>query len=73
MDGDADSTDRSQLQTWNGDTTKVRGDVNLDGVVDGTDVTDFDNGPSGETLGRLAISRTDVTQPKRIRRVRKRR
>jgi len=64
-DGDADVTDSAQINTWiNTSTYDVRGDLDLDGDVDATDATLFSSGPSGESLGRGTLSRSDVSNRK---------
>src|SRR6185295_14638170 len=52
-DGDNDSADATQIQTWiNGSTYDVRGDVDLDGDVDSTDKGLAQNAPVfGNSLG----------------------
>jgi RHS repeat-associated protein len=63
-DGDADNDDRNRIISWSSAGYGLRGDLNLDGIVNGDDQTLFDNGPSGETLGRGALSRSDVLSRK---------
>jgi RHS repeat-associated protein len=64
-DGDADAADGNRIGTWISSAGYgLRGDLNLDGTVNGDDQTLFDNGPSGETLGRGALSRSDVLNRK---------
>jgi len=64
-DGDADVADITQINTWiNTSTYDVRGDLDLDGDVDATDATLFSSGPSGESLGRGTLSRSDVSNRK---------
>jgi len=55
-DGDCDSADSTQIQTWiNGSVYDIRGDVNLDGVVDATDKSRVDSAYIGVTLGWSTI------------------
>ena len=59
-DGDVDSADVTQITTWsNSATYEVRGDLNLDNNVNGTDVT-LATGHSGTTLGYGKLSRPGV-------------
>lgn len=59
-DGDCDSTDTSQIQTWITGGYDVRGDLDLDGDVD---INDKNAAPTGTTLGwgvlSLSISTTN--------------
>jgi RHS repeat-associated protein len=56
-DGDCDSTDVTQVQTWiNGSQYNVRGDIDLDGDVDSNDKSTINGSFSGLTLGRGSIS-----------------
>ena len=51
-DGDCDSTDITQIQSWiDASSYDVRGDVDLDGDVDSTDKTIAQNNLEGTTLG----------------------
>ena len=59
-DGDCDSTDESQVQTWiNGSQYDVRGDVDLDGDVDSTD-KGLVTANLGTTLGRGVLSASGI-------------
>ena len=50
--GNTDSTDTSQIQTWiNGSAYDVRGDINLNGVVNSSDKTTVTNNYVDTTLG----------------------
>ena len=56
-DGDCDSSDSSQIQTWiNGSVYDIRGDVDLDGDVDATDKSRVDSAYVGVTLGWTVLS-----------------
>ena len=56
-DGDCDSTDITQVQTWiNSSAYDVRADVDLDGDVDSRDKSDLQASYEGETLGWEALS-----------------
>lgn len=57
-DGDCDTTDTNQIQTWiNGTTYTVLGDVELDGEVDATDRTIAQGGAyQGVSLGTPHLS-----------------
>ena len=59
-DGDCDTTDLNQINTWISSGYDVRGDIDLDGDVDISDLTKASSGPNGETLGRRVLSRYDV-------------
>jgi RHS repeat-associated protein len=60
-DGDCDSTDLTQMQTWiNGSAYDIRGDVDLDGDVDATDNSTLQTLFSGVTLGREKLSSMSV-------------
>jgi len=61
-DGDCDTTDVNQVQTWiNGSTYDVRGDIDLDGDVDATDKSTIQAGFSGLLLGRLVLSSAGIS------------
>ncbi len=50
--GGTDATDTTQIQTWiNGSAYDVRGDINLNGVVNASDKTTVTNNYVGTTLG----------------------
>ncbi|MFO0981897.1 MAG: RHS repeat-associated core domain-containing protein [Planctomycetota bacterium] len=54
-DGDCDTTDANQIQTWiNGTAYDVRGDLDLDGDVDATDKTTAQN--NTKALGRAVLT-----------------
>jgi RHS repeat-associated protein len=56
-DGDCDSTDITQIQTWiDAPAYDVRGDVDLDADVDGTDKTTAQNNLQGITLALNSLS-----------------
>ena len=56
-DGDCDATDIAQIDTWiAGSIYDLRGDLNLDGVVNATDKSIATGNYQGTTLGRGAIS-----------------
>jgi RHS repeat-associated protein len=60
-DGDCDSTDTNQIQTWiNGSSYDVRGDLDLDGDVDATDKTNAVNNYSGTTLAWNVLSKSSL-------------
>jgi len=60
-DGDCDSTDVTQVQSWiNGSQYDVRGDIDLDGDVDSADKTTINASFNGTTLGRSKLSATSV-------------
>ncbi len=63
-DGDVDSADLTQIQTWiDGPTYDVRGDLDLDGDVDATDKTAATNN-QGTTLGWGNLSASGVDNRK---------
>ncbi len=56
-DGDCDSTDVTQIQSWiDVSSYDVRGDVDLDGDVDSSDMEFVQNNYEGTTLGRGNLS-----------------
>jgi RHS repeat-associated protein len=56
-DGDADAADRTVILNWISTSAyDVRGDLNLDGVVNSTDTTLHSNAYTGVSLGRGALS-----------------
>ena len=56
-DGDCDSTDVTQIQTWiDGPTYNVLGDIDLDGDVDTEDKSTIQNGYEGDTGGRQTLT-----------------
>ncbi len=61
-DGDADSTDSAQITTWkNAGTYDARGDLDLNGCVNGTDLSLF---RSSATLGWGVLSKSDMLNRK---------
>jgi hypothetical protein len=64
-DGDCDSTDVTQVQTWiNASAYDVRGDIDLDGDVDATDKSTIETSYSGTVLGRGKLSAAAVRNSK---------
>ena len=57
-DGDCDTTDRNQVQTWINASNQydVRGDIDLDGDTDSTDKTNLRDHFEGVTLGNKKLS-----------------
>ena len=56
-DGDCDSTDVTQIQTWiDAPAYDVRGDIDLDGDVDATDKSTVSTYYDGTTAGRDVLS-----------------
>lgn len=60
-DGDCDSTDVTQVQTWiDAPAYDVRGDIDLDGNVDAADKSTIQNAFQGITLGRGSLTASGV-------------
>jgi hypothetical protein len=60
-DGDCDSTDLTQVQTWiNGSQYDLRGDIDLDADVDSNDKSTINGSFNGITLGRGNLSADGV-------------
>jgi hypothetical protein len=61
-DGDCDTTDRNQVQTWIDVPNQydVRGDIDLDGDADSTDKTNLRNNFEGVNLGWKQLSASGV-------------
>jgi RHS repeat-associated protein len=60
-DGDCDTADRTQVQTWiDAPNYDVRGDLDLDGDVDATDKSTLRDNYEGITLGRTVLTASAV-------------